>query len=217
MEIALALSRAALPPSYPARPHKGGVPLGMAWKQMSHNKTIYTPKYNGWRVLLHVPTGVCYNRHLELLTIGEEFKESIYKIQKCCPDDIEWLDCEGLERRHGIGKGTLIVLDFIPPIVQHEPLNTTYEDRMSVLAVTLDRVPWHEHYEKPKDDSVYLPPHFSANDVELIDDELKDMNKKWDAEFYEGWVGIKADSKYPVQLVSEDKKALNWTKHRWDS
>ena len=211
------INEALNPPSYPARPSKGGVPLGIAWQKMSHKNTVYTPKYNGWRVLLHVPTGLCYNRHLERLTIADEFKESIYKIQKCCPDDIEWLDCEGLERRHGIGKGTLFVLDFIPtPVVQHEALDISYEDRQSVLACTLQKASLIDVWEKPQEDSVYLPPHYNSYEVEGIDSMLKAINEKWDAEFYEGWVGVKADSKYPIQLVGAEKKALNWTKHRWE-
>jgi len=206
------------PPSYPARPSKGGVPMGMAWQKMRHDDVIYTPKYNGWRVLLHVPSGMCHNRKLEPLTISEEFEEAIYRIQKCCPHDIEWLDCEGLERRHGIGKGSLIVLDFIP--TQHlneETLDITYEDRQTVLAVTLDKVDDLDVMSQPKEDSVYFAPHYNNHEVEVLDSMLKSRNEIWDAEFYEGWVGVKLGSKYPIQLVGEDKKATGWTKHRWDS
>jgi hypothetical protein len=207
-----------IPPSYPARPYRGGVPLGTAWRKMNHKEIVYTPKYNGWRVLLHVRTGVCYNRKLQILTIGEEFRESIYKIQKCCPDDIEWIDCEGLERRHGIGKGTLIVLDFMPtPVVQHEALDISYEDRQSVLAVALHKVNDHDVLSKPEEDSVYFAPHYNSDEVRVLDSMLKSRNKEWDAEFYEGWVGVKATSKYPIQLVGADKKTFTWTKHRWDS
>ena len=210
------------PPSYPARPTKGGVPMGIAWKKMNHDDVLYTPKYNGWRVLLHVPTGMCYNRQLERLTIAEEFKDAIYTIQKCCPEDIEWLDCEGLERRHGIGRGTLMVLDFIPtPVVQHDFSNwkegISYEDRQSVLAVAMHKLPIKEHYSKPDNDSAYLLPTFDRHDVEAVNNELQHLNEKWDAEFYEGWVGVKAKSKYPIQLVSAEKKASTWMKHRWDS
>ena len=97
-----------IPPSiltYPARPLNGGdlkyaLPKIGAWS--------YTPKYNGWRAMVHVPTSAMWNRHGERLTIAREFSIAL-AILKRTP--FEWLDCEALERRHDLGRGSLIVLD----------------------------------------------------------------------------------------------------------
>src|SRR5206468_11528941 len=72
------------------------------------------PKYNGWRVLAHVPNGTCFTRHLEPLTIAHEFASALALLRRAGElMAIEWFDCEGLERRHAVGRGTLVVLDAI--------------------------------------------------------------------------------------------------------
>ena len=48
------------PITYPARPINGG-PLEKA--RPKHGEWFYEPKYNGWRALVHVPTGTMFNRH----------------------------------------------------------------------------------------------------------------------------------------------------------
>lgn len=202
------------PPTYPARPTTGGKPLGKVWEMTDKRNTIFTPKYNGWRVFLNTVTGVMYNRQLERLSIEHEFTDALSLIRRqltpVADSFSEWLDCEGLSRRHGIGRGTLIVLD-MPSIPGR------YEDRQSVLRVLLPSV--HKVDEKPKDNHVYVPTIFNFEDkveAKYWDGVAQRMNKEWDAEFYEGWVGVDAGSKYPTQLVGAERKAHSWTKHRWE-
>ena len=200
------------PPTYPARPSTGGEPLGRVWNATSKKDIIYTPKYNGWRVLLNTHTGEMYNRQLERLSIGSEFGEAVRKIQKVLPPSSfsKWLDCEGLSRRHGIGRGTLIVLDM-------PSMGGRYEDRASVVRICLANILNVD--KKPDDNHVYVPQIFNFNDkgeAEYWDARLQSMNKEWGVEFYEGWVGVAAGSKYPVQLVSANKKTHSWVKHRWN-
>lgn len=200
------------PPTYPARPTRGGEPLGRVWNLLKKRDVIYTPKYNGWRVFLNTLTGAMFNRHLERLSIEDEFVDALRKIRKhITPSHYsEWLDCEGLSRRHGIGKGTLIVLDM-------PSMEGRYEDRQAVLRVCLPSI--HKVDEKPKDNHVYVPTIFNFADkaeAEYWDATARRMNKEWDAEFYEGWVGVVAGSKYPSQLISATKTTHNWVKHRWN-
>src|ERR1043165_28768 len=100
------------PPTYPLRPVNGG-PLPKALPKTG--RWIYEPKYNGWRTLVHVPTGAMFNRKCEPLSIASEFAQGVALRQSALDADaFEWADCEALERRHGIGRGSLIVLDVIP-------------------------------------------------------------------------------------------------------
>ena len=98
------------PPTYPARPIGGGR-LELAPKKpgLWHAE----PKYNGWRALVHCPTGTMWNRHGGRLTIAHEFKNALDRLRELSKQGLEWADCEALERRHAIGRGTLVVLDWI--------------------------------------------------------------------------------------------------------
>jgi hypothetical protein len=58
------------PCTYPARPLNGG-PLDRALSKSG--PWHYEPKYNGWRALVHAPTGTMFNRHGQRLSIEKEF------------------------------------------------------------------------------------------------------------------------------------------------
>jgi len=62
------------PITYPARPINGG-PLDKA--HAKHGEWFYEPKYNGWRALVHVPTGTMFNRHGQRLSIQQEFAKAL--------------------------------------------------------------------------------------------------------------------------------------------
>ena len=91
--------------TYPARPVNGG-PLPLALP--NDGEWFYEPKYNGWRALVHVPTGTMFERHGKLLTIAAEFADALAILGKhrgpaaalINGAPLEWLDCEALERRH---------------------------------------------------------------------------------------------------------------------
>ena len=113
----MTLTRTVPPPlyTYPARPLNGG-PFNVA--PPKRGAWAAEPKFNGWRALVHIPTGTIYNRHGERLSIGAEFASAVEILRAaldrragCPPYPFEWADCEALERRHAIARGTLIVLD----------------------------------------------------------------------------------------------------------
>ena len=56
--------------SYPARPLQGGK-LDRASKKTG--LWFAEPKFNGWRALVHCPSGAMWNRHGGLLSIAGEF------------------------------------------------------------------------------------------------------------------------------------------------
>jgi hypothetical protein len=94
--------------TFPARPMTGGR-LGLLPKPRLH---LWSNKLNGWRAPVHTPTGTMWNRHGKELSIAEEFSEALESLS-CFR--LPWLDCEAMERRHAIGRGSLIVLDLITP------------------------------------------------------------------------------------------------------
>jgi len=62
------------PRTYPARPISGG-PLELALPKQGH--WCYEPKYNGWRALVHAPTGTMFNRHGQPLSIAGLFGSAL--------------------------------------------------------------------------------------------------------------------------------------------
>jgi ATP-dependent DNA ligase len=193
--------------TYPARPVNGG-PFHVALPKSG--KWFYEPKYNGWRALVHVPTRTMFNRKGELLSIADEFKPALDAIHATLSAGaFKWVDCEALERRHNLGRGTLIVLDCVP---EPEYATTTYDARKRWLSLV---VPTLGHFEQPMAHSVYVSPHFAADEAGGLYAELAGLNKQWGCEFYEGLVAKRADSTYPIQRRSADTEFPFWVKHRW--
>lgn len=145
-----------------------------------------------------------YNRQLQRLTIERQFNVALTFIQKLSgilPSD--WLDVEGLERRHGIGRGTLIVLDNVTR-------TPSYAIRKEMLS---EYIPLHLVDQKPAEDSLLLAPSF-AGDSQLYA-RLQEINADWGVEFYEGIVSKEADSPYVFQSTSASKESHHWMKHRF--
>jgi len=198
------------PPTYPARPVNGGT-----WLPQSIARTnwSYTPKYNGWRVLINVKNGEAYSRNLVRSSIECDFSKAIEKICLEMSDiringTFDWLDCEGLERRHGIGKGTLIVLDGIEadgPTFAHSVRRRTLKALFETLPICM----------MPKEDAVYVPEAVHGDDAPVAWQMLQDMNKEVGVEFYEGLVSKKDDSKYPWQMRSPSEECPFWLKHKF--
>ncbi len=156
-----------------------------------------------------------FNRKLEPLSITAEFTKALDIL---CPtldaEAFKWADCEALERRHNIGRGTLIVLDCIPePQYKAEPLH----ERLAWLRTVLPTASWNPCLMP--DDSVCVPPVVSdpAEDMRThpIWEHLQTLNRHANTEFYEGLVGKRADSIYPIQLRGPDTEFPHWQKHRW--
>jgi ATP-dependent DNA ligase len=189
------------PPTYPARPINGGR-LDIAPKK--RGTWFYEPKYNGWRVLVHTLSGTCFNRHGKELSISDEFQPALDQLRKLPFHG--WLDCEGLERRHGIGRGTLIVFDILIK-------SLGYEDRKNFLNSYL---PTLTSASMCEEDQVYASPSLSDGpDIMKAWEIMQTQNQSVGCEFYEGFVAKKKDSPYPYQLDSPSKTTYTWMKHRF--
>lgn len=55
-----------------------------------------------------------WNRRGALLTIADCFLPALGALAKLSSRGLVWADCETLERRHNLWRGTLVVLDVIP-------------------------------------------------------------------------------------------------------
>lgn len=204
-------------PSYPLRPANGG-PLHLA--RPKRGQWTYEPKINGWRALVHAPTGRMWNRRGQRLSIEHEFAAVLETLRNAdLPPEMEWLDCEALERRHDLGRGSLVILDYLAPD------KATYDERKLFLADAIhpsgetregferwqfDRVP------PPSDRALLFQSPFTASDLDHYWQKLQDLNKEWNAEVFEGFVAKRTNSPYPRQLRSPNQESPYWVKHRWE-
>jgi hypothetical protein len=114
--------------TYPACPLSGGR-LGLVPKPRVH---LWSATLNGWRAPIHAPTGIMWNRRGEPLTIADEFTDALEDLSR---SRLTWLDCEALERRHNLGRGSLILLDVIVP-------DLPATDRCRLLLEEATRLGW---------------------------------------------------------------------------
>ena len=211
-------------PTFPARPINGGpLELARAKRGIHH----YEPKFNGWRALVHTPTGTMFNRHGALLTIAHEFRAALDALIGC---GLEWLDCEALERRHKLGQGSLVALDYIPPTLKTACAKFTYYcvpqhyaarratllEKLAPIAAAYD----FEHDLPPKE-SVLLISHTytdsdNANTPSIGWKRLQHINTELGTQFFEGFVAKSELSPYPVQLRDSKQEYPGWMKHRWE-
>ena len=124
--------------TFPARPIQGG---RLELAPPKRGLWYAEPKLNGWRALIHTPTGTMWNRHGTLLTIADCFRPALAALGKLASRGLVWVDCEALERRHNLGRGTLVVLDVIP-----EFGTPSYEQRRAMLVSLLSCDPVFEGY-----------------------------------------------------------------------
>jgi hypothetical protein len=196
------------PPTYPARPTNGGA-LPSAPAKVG--EWSFEPKYNGWRALIHVPTGAMYNRQLKRLSIEPEFHRALMKMcVTLSAAAFEWVDAEALARCSNV-RGTLIAFDVIPG---DGMAHATYVERHGWLKTALDV---HELDELPEPESVYLAPscpHFGC--AWAIYSKLRGFNESFGRKLYEGIVAKRSDKPYPIQLRGPEVRTPFWMKHRFD-
>jgi hypothetical protein len=236
------------PPFYPARPVNGG-PLPAAIKLKRRIKPdghtwVYEPKVNGWRALLNTRTGEMWNRHGERLSIAREFDAVIAKIRASPTITLnpafEWLDVEAFERRHALGRGSLVLLDLPCAGSFCEPMTwCSYTVRQRFIGDLIGdgATPWQFLHTPPPCDELLTfaysftdygisPPSFNLAPGECYPGEdndgiftgwarLMEMNRTLKAEVFEGFVAKRADSLYPLQNRSADTEFPGWQKHRW--
>ena len=173
---------AVRPLTYPARPINGG-PLELALPKPGH--WYCEPKYNGWRALVHAPTGAMFNRRGQPLSIVGLFGGALKHLRGVrllsggVP--VEWFDCEALCRRHRLGQGTLLAFDYISP--SREPM----WQRKELLTQTF---PAHDYAQPPLPEELYgvRPLDPDQNDPRVLYKELRQLNTRWNCLFYEGLV-----------------------------
>jgi ATP-dependent DNA ligase len=196
------------PPTYPARPIGGGR-LELAPKKPGvwHAE----PKYNGWRTLVHCPSGAMWNRHGGRLTIAHEFGNALDQLRSLSNQGLEWADCEALERRHAIGRGTLVVLDWVVE-------SATYLERREFLSslIETERLSLGEWSTFPSD-ALVLPASLrdEADAVHALYNSLKERNRALRCDFFEGVVMKRASAPYPIQLRSDSEESRVLVKHRF--
>ncbi len=198
--------------TFPARPIQGGR-LDLA--PPKRGLWFAEPKLNGWRALIHTPTGTMWNRHGTLLTIADCFRPALAALGKLASRGLVWADCEALERRHNLGRGTLVVLDVIP-----ESGTPSYEQRRAMLESLLpcDAVFAGDTLRMVPCGAVVLTPTLRAvsqADALAFYQRLRAANRALGCDFFEGVVMKRADSIYPVQMRSATEEFRGWVKHRF--
>lgn len=207
---------AAQPPpllTYPARPIQGG---RLELAPPKRGVWFAEPKFNGWRALVHTPSGTMWNRHGGRLTIAHCFKEALNELCDLADDGLIWADCEALERRHHIARGTLILLDAIPSDPMFTP---SYAERRAFLeSLRIPLEPFSSGLHAGDESSLLLTTSrmvCAQDEVLAFYQSLRQSNRQLGAEFFEGVVMKKADAAYPVQLRSPLEGCRAMTKHRW--
>ncbi|WP_207910725.1 DNA ligase-like domain-containing protein [Chthoniobacter flavus] len=170
---------------------------------------------NGWRALIHTPTGTMWNRHGALLTIADCFWPALASLAKLASRGLVWADCEALERRHNLGRGTLVVLDVV-----QEAKTPSYEQRRAMLESLLPRDPVFsgDTTRSVPINAVCLTPNLRVEDQAgalTFYARLREANRALGCDFFEGVVMKKAGSSYPVQLRSAMEECRGWCKHRF--
>jgi len=198
--------------TFPARPIQGG---RLELAPPKRGLWYAEPKLNGWRALIHTPSGTMWNRHGALLTIADCFRPALGALAKLASRGLVWADCEALERRHNLGRGTLVVLDVVP-----ESGTPSYEQRRATLEsiVATDGVFSGDTARAVPCGAVVLTPSRRAHshaDALAYYQRLRNANRALGCDFFEGVVMKRTDSVYPVQLRSSTEECMGWCKHRF--
>ena len=156
-----------------------------------------------------------WNRHGALLTIADCFRPALAALAKLASRGLVWADCEALERRHNLGRGTLVVLDVVP-----ESGTPSYEQRRAMLESLLptDAVFSGDTSRPVPCGAVVLTPTMRADshaDALAFYQRLRAANRALGCDFFEGVVMKRGDSIYPVQLRSASEECRAWCKHRF--
>ena len=161
-----------------------------------------------------------FNRHGKLLSISYEFKPALDMLRTILDAAaFKRADCEALERRHNVGRGTLIVLDVVP-----EPPEPAYADLYDLNYPYLERRKWLEAVLPIAECKSSAGRWVHSNTIVLVPNtlnpseawqDLQLCNRNAGLEFYEGLVAKRADAPYPIQLRSPDEESSSLIKHRW--
>ncbi len=194
--------------TYPARPIQGG---RLELAPPKRGLWYAEPKLNGWRTLIHTPTGTMWNRHGALLTIADCFRPALAALAKLAQSGLVWADCEALERRHNLGRGTHVVpKSRTPPYTERRALLESFLPCDAVFAGDTARpVPCGAVVLTPAQRGVLHA------DALAFYQRLRDANRVLGCDFFEGVVMKRGESIYSVQLRSATEEFRGWVKHRF--
>jgi hypothetical protein len=154
-----------------------------------------------------------WNRHGGRLSIASEFAGPLRELRALSRQGLVWADCEAMGRRHKIGCGTLIVLDWIA-----EDGSPVYEERRAFLEglLPLERMSLGDEPTIPAN-SLLLTPSIADNDGAALRlyHSLQSVNRQARADVFEGVVMKRGGSVYPVQLRSAGEESRCLVKHRY--
>lgn len=174
----------------------------------------YRPKWNGKRILCHLPTLRTWNRELEENTSSTAGKPAFIKLKEIVesgdlwPPVLEWMDLEFIWGRHSVGKGMIIVLDYVSE-------NETWTQRMVNLAMAFSGSTPLDVYAEPQKDEVHISRFIGPDETLKHWVVMQELNKDFGATFFEGLVGYETESKYPIQLFSPKRETRHWMKYRF--
>lgn len=199
--------------TYPARPIQGG---RLELAPPKRGVWFAEPKMNGWRAVVHTSSATMWNRHGSRLTIAHCFRDALDELRDLADEGLVWADCEALDRRHDVARGTLIVLDAIPASPTFSPAYTERRAFLESLGIPQERFSSgiHTGDERPLLLTTSVPacPH---NELLAFYQTLHSANHRLGCEFFEGVVMKRGNSSYPVQLRSSTEKCREWVKHRF--
>jgi hypothetical protein len=154
-----------------------------------------------------------WNRHGGRLSIAHEFASPLRELRRLADAGLIWADCEAMGRRHKVGCGTLIVLDWIT-----EDGSPIYEERRKFLEslVPPERMGLGEEPTIPAN-SLLLTPSIADQDGAALQlyQSLQSVNRAARADVFEGVVMKRGGSLYPVQLRSATEESRCLVKHRY--
>ena len=198
--------------TYPARLIQGG---RLELAPPKRGLWYAEPKLNGWRTLIHTPSGTMWNRHGTLLTIADCFRLALATLASLASRGLVWADCEALERRHNLGRGTLVVLDVIS-----EYSAPNYQRRRAMLEALLPCDPVFDGDSSrpvPCGAAVLTPARRADSHADALTfyHRLRAANRSLGCDFFEGVVMKRADSEYPMHIRSATEEFRGWVKHRF--
>ncbi len=168
-----------------------------------------------WLARNHSHTGRDDVEYGTLLTIADCFRPALGALAKLANRGLVWADCDALERRHNLGRGTLVVLDLVP-----ESGTPSYEQRRAMLEaiVPTDAVFSGDTSRAVPCGALVLTPTIRADShagALAFYQRLRGANRVLGCDFFEGVVMKRADSPYPVQLRAATEEFRGWVKHRF--
>lgn len=188
--------------TYPMRPINGGR-LELAREKPGN--WVVEPKPNGYRQLINLKRSLMWSRYGTYLATAGEYKIALEKLKDALPD-VEWVDGEGLLRRHNVGQGSIVVIDILDNTTA--PLEMRREP-----AVNIPLLPISDALER---DSIYLMPRFPWSMSSALYAEAEGAVKACKKPIFEGIVAKSMDNpQYPIQRVSPNRESPWWVKHRF--